>query len=186
MVSTASARDRYASSAVSSRTSNTSAAPYSVVPEAAVRPVAAVAAAGGSRVGGIWTERTSGRAAGSRIDHVSSRRPMRVLVTGATGFVGARAAERFVELGHEVHALVRRPGAAPAGTRELVGDLARVDGFADRLRGIDAVVHAAALVEPLPPGQSADLINRAATIELARAARAAGCRGFVFVSSVMA
>jgi nucleoside-diphosphate-sugar epimerase len=111
---------------------------------------------------------------------------MRVLVTGATGFVGARAAERFVALGHEVHALVRRPGAAPAGTRELVGDLARVDRFADRLRGIDAVVHAAALVEPLPPGQSADLINRAATIELARAARAAGSRGFVFVSSVMA
>jgi UDP-glucose 4-epimerase len=111
---------------------------------------------------------------------------MRVLVTGATGFVGARAAERFVACGHEVHALVRRPGTAPAGTREVVGDLARVERFAGQLRGIDTVVHAAALVEPLPPGQSVDLINRAATIELARAARAAGARGFVFVSSVMA
>jgi UDP-glucose 4-epimerase len=111
---------------------------------------------------------------------------MRVLVTGATGFVGARAAERFLALGHEVHALVRTPGTAPAGTQEVVGDLAAVERFAGGLRGIDAVVHAAALVEPLPPGQSVDLINRAATIELARAARAAGARGFVFVSSVMA
>ncbi len=44
---------------------------------------------------------------------------MRALVTGASGFIGGVLCEQLREHGHEVVALVRRPGSAPVGTREL-------------------------------------------------------------------
>ena len=38
---------------------------------------------------------------------------MRVLVTGASGFIGGVACATLRERGHEVVALVRRPGSEP-------------------------------------------------------------------------
>ena len=48
---------------------------------------------------------------------------MRVLVTGASGFIGGVLCAKLLEEGHEVDALVRRPGSEPAGVRPLAGDL---------------------------------------------------------------
>jgi nucleoside-diphosphate-sugar epimerase len=48
---------------------------------------------------------------------------MRVLVTGASGFIGGVLCEELLKRGHEVIALVRRPGSEPPGTRGAVGDL---------------------------------------------------------------
>jgi nucleoside-diphosphate-sugar epimerase len=52
---------------------------------------------------------------------------MRTFVTGASGFIGRALCARLLERGHEVSALVRRPGSEPPGTRGVVGDL--IDGF---------------------------------------------------------
>jgi nucleoside-diphosphate-sugar epimerase len=48
---------------------------------------------------------------------------MRVLVTGASGFIGGVLCEELLKRGHEVIALVRRAGSEPPGTRAVVGDL---------------------------------------------------------------
>ena len=48
---------------------------------------------------------------------------MRVLVTGASGFLGGVVCDELLERKHEVHALVRREGSQPPGTAALVGDL---------------------------------------------------------------
>jgi nucleoside-diphosphate-sugar epimerase len=48
---------------------------------------------------------------------------MRILVTGASGFIGGVVCRRAIEQGHEVTALVRRPGSEPAGTAAVAGDL---------------------------------------------------------------
>jgi nucleoside-diphosphate-sugar epimerase len=48
---------------------------------------------------------------------------MRVLVTGASGFIGGVLCEELLTRGHEVVALVRRPGSEPAGTQAVVGEL---------------------------------------------------------------
>jgi nucleoside-diphosphate-sugar epimerase len=53
---------------------------------------------------------------------------MRVLVTGASGFVGGVACAELRRRGHDVCALVRRPGSEPAGTKAVHGDL--TDGAA--------------------------------------------------------
>ena len=48
---------------------------------------------------------------------------MRVLVTGASGFLGHAACSELASRGHEVLALVRRPGSEPPGTTAVSGDL---------------------------------------------------------------
>lgn len=76
---------------------------------------------------------------------------MRVLVTGANGFVGTRVVARLLGRGHRVRALVR-PAASLAGVTwanevELArADLRDPDGLKDAVARIDAVVHLAAAV----------------------------------------
>ena len=55
---------------------------------------------------------------------------MRVLVTGASGFLGSAVCAALAERDHEVSALVRRAGSEPPATRAVRGDL--TDG--ERLR----------------------------------------------------
>jgi nucleoside-diphosphate-sugar epimerase len=76
---------------------------------------------------------------------------MRVLVTGATGFVGRRLVPRLVSAGHEVTVLVR---AVPrlGDLRELPvriveGDLTTGAGLVAAMADVDCVVHLAAAVK---------------------------------------
>lgn len=74
---------------------------------------------------------------------------MRVLVTGGTGFLGGRVVEHLAARGHEVCALVRDPGAAPAiapSAERVAGDVTDRDSVGRAARGCGAIVHAAALV----------------------------------------
>ena len=48
---------------------------------------------------------------------------MRLLVTGASGFLGNVVCDELLERDHEVHALVRREGSEPPGTAAVAGDL---------------------------------------------------------------
>jgi nucleoside-diphosphate-sugar epimerase len=54
---------------------------------------------------------------------------MRILVTGASGFIGQTVCAQLLARGHEVGALVRRAGSQPPGTRALAGDLADAAGL---------------------------------------------------------
>ena len=71
---------------------------------------------------------------------------MRVLVTGASGFVGHAACRELLARGHEVRALVRRPGSEPEGTVAVAGDLTDVGALAAAVRAAapEGVVHLAA------------------------------------------
>jgi len=66
---------------------------------------------------------------------------MRVLVTGATGFVGSHLIEYLSGCGFETVGLTRRPVGRDAPGRFVVGG--SEGGFQEHLDGIDAVVHAA-------------------------------------------
>jgi nucleoside-diphosphate-sugar epimerase len=58
---------------------------------------------------------------------------MRALVTGASGFIGGALCAELLARGHEVAALVRRPGSEPPGSRAVHGDLADGVALAERV-----------------------------------------------------
>jgi nucleoside-diphosphate-sugar epimerase len=69
---------------------------------------------------------------------------MKVLLTGATGYVGSRVAAKLVARGDQVIGVARSPNRAkalPTGVQPLVADLSEVDRLAVAARGVDAVIH---------------------------------------------
>ena len=113
---------------------------------------------------------------------------MRVLLTGASGFVGRHLARDLLERGHAVRAPVRHPTPLPPAVEQPpIGDLAGPVDWAPLLDGVDAVVHAAAIAHTGPslPDDLYDRVNRDAVLALAEAARGR-VRRFVFLSSIRA
>ena len=75
-------------------------------------------------------------------------RPTRCLITGASGFIGARLCERFAVAARQDHVrMVRNPASAAAlvasGQRAAVADLLKPAQVAQALQGCDAVIHLA-------------------------------------------
>lgn len=103
---------------------------------------------------------------------------MRVLVTGATGFVGRGLVPRLVAANHDVRAVSRADH----------GDLAAPIDWTPFLENVDAVVHLAGQAHATSklPDEHYDRVNHRATADLACASHAAGVRRFVFVSSIRA
>lgn len=65
------------------------------------------------------------------------------VVTGAAGFLGSVLAETLLARGRRVRALVRRRGAAPPGTEEVVADLRDPSSLRAALDGAERVFHCA-------------------------------------------
>jgi nucleoside-diphosphate-sugar epimerase len=114
---------------------------------------------------------------------------MLLALTGATGFIGQYLLREMPKRGHRIRALLRRPASLPMETASaVIGDLARPQNMSAALAGVDAVVHSAGLAHAMSgvPEDDYRLLNTEATIGLARAARRAGVKRFVFLSSIRA
>src|SRR5215470_5464054 len=70
---------------------------------------------------------------------------MKILIIGASGYIGSHVAAAFADAGHDVSALYR-PGSAPlpAGYRRVSGDLAEPGSLTTAATGYDRVIHAGA------------------------------------------
>jgi UDP-glucose 4-epimerase len=109
------------------------------------------------------------------------RRPMKILVTGSAGRVG-RAVFVRLALEHEVLGLDR----SPASTVQFTGDVGDARLLRQALRGVDAIVHVAALHAPhvgFADAAEFERINVAATRLLGELAADAGICRFVFTST---
>lgn len=125
---------------------------------------------------------------------------MRLLVTGATGFLGQALTRRLLADGHSVRAACRRRPDPVTGFEiapdpgidwQPVGEIGPDTPWQPALAGVEAVVHLAARVHVLRRENADALalyrrVNTDSTLALARAAVAAGVRRFVFVSSIKA
>jgi UDP-glucose 4-epimerase len=70
---------------------------------------------------------------------------MTILVTGATGLVGARLLPRLVEAGLNCRALIRRGKQAPSGVAGVEADLLDPASLAPAVEGVSAIIHLAAV-----------------------------------------
>ena len=116
---------------------------------------------------------------------------MRVLVTGATGFVGTAMVERLVRDGRYVtRAAVRRADNLAVPNVEVeMGDLAPGTNWTPALADVTAVVHLAARVHIMRetdanPIDAFRRTNVVGTLELARQAADSGVKRFVYLSSI--
>jgi uncharacterized protein YbjT (DUF2867 family) len=108
-----------------------------------------------------------------------------IAVTGGTGFVGSHLIEHALAEGHELRALTRRPRPDRAGVTWVEGALGNADSMAALVRGTDAILHIAGVINaPDRAGFAAGNIE--GTRVLIAAAEAAGIRRFVQVSSLTA
>lgn len=106
-------------------------------------------------------------------------------VTGATGFVGRALLEQTCRRGIPVRALARREQAPCEGVEWLRGDLADEEALGRLVMGASAVLHIAGVVNT-PDPMGFHVGNVTGTETLVEAARKAGVRRFIFVSSLSA
>mgnify|MGYP003705976295 FL=1 len=107
---------------------------------------------------------------------------MRVLVTGATGFLGARCMRVLAENGLSPIATGRRAEAAPEGFPFIPADLASSDTLA-AVPSVDAVVHCAARSAPWGPRAAFERDNVLATENLLHWAERTGVKRIVHIST---
>jgi uncharacterized protein YbjT (DUF2867 family) len=111
---------------------------------------------------------------------------MRVLVTGATGYIGGRLVPRLVAAGHDVRVLVRRPERLRdvpwASDVEIVeGDLVDSAAVERAVAGVDAVYY---LVHGMAAGGDFEAVERTAARNVAEASAAAGVRRIVYLGGL--
>lgn len=121
---------------------------------------------------------------------------MRVMITGATGFVGSHTVVEAVGVGHDVRAFVRDRAKLDAVlarhdvtvTDVVTGDMTDPDAVAEAVDGCDAVVHTAAQIGVSAAGHSHhdSTVNADGVRHVVGAAIEAGCDPIVYTSTTSA
>ena len=109
---------------------------------------------------------------------------MKLAVTGGTGFVGQHLLRIAAEGGHEVRGLTRAPREAEPSVHWIEGALDRPETLAKLCSDADAIVHIAGLISGSK--EEFDTVNVGGTAAMIEAARAAGVRRLVHISSLAA
>ena len=115
---------------------------------------------------------------------------MRILVTGAGGFVGRPLCRELFRRGYQVTGAMRSRGQlSTAGETVVVGEIDASTKWADALKGVDTVIHLAARVHVMKDKAADPLteflkVNLYGTANLAQQAVNTGVKRLVYVSSV--
>jgi len=107
----------------------------------------------------------------------------RILVTGATGYVGGRLLTTLLERGEDVRCLARRPEAVPPrpGLDVVAGDVLDAEAVRRALEGVEVAYY---LVHAMGSPESFEQLDRRAAAIFAGAARNAGVRRIVYLGGL--
>lgn len=110
---------------------------------------------------------------------------MKVLVTGATGYIGSRLVTVLQECGHEVRVLLRHPSDKRWGpeVEQVAGNLAEPTSLREVAQGVDVVCHLGGGMRP--SDGDAFLVNVRGTTELMADAIRQHVRRFLFCSAAV-
>lgn len=112
---------------------------------------------------------------------------MRVLITGASGYLGRALVAAFCAGGHETVAFSRHATSSGVPGEAFDGDVRDAAAVARAADGCDAVCHSAALVSVWRPRREEfDEVNVGGLRRVLDAARSAGIRRIVYTSSFLA
>lgn len=115
---------------------------------------------------------------------------MKVLVTGATGFVGQRVVHELASAGHQARILVRKPFSGPAKAlvaqyriEEVAGDVSDPGSLREAVKGTDAIIHLVGIISEA--GQTTfENVHTRGTQNMVTAARECGVERFVHMSAL--
>jgi uncharacterized protein YbjT (DUF2867 family) len=109
----------------------------------------------------------------------------RVLLTGATGYVGGRLLRALEDRGYRVRCLARKPehlaSRVAAQTEVVAGDVASGEGIAEALSGVETAYY---LVHSMGSAGGFEEVDRRAARNFGAAARAAGVRRIVYLGGL--
>jgi nucleoside-diphosphate-sugar epimerase len=114
---------------------------------------------------------------------------MRVLITGANGFLGSHVADRLASDGHELRLLLRRTSKTEflegLEYERADGDIRDARSLEAAAEGVEGVVHCAGLTSARTEREYGE-VNELGTKDLVDAALRAGVQRFVYISSLAA
>jgi uncharacterized protein YbjT (DUF2867 family) len=111
---------------------------------------------------------------------------MKILVTGATGYIGGRLVPRLLESGHDVRCMARRPGKLAgrswyADVEVVEADALDPSSVKDAASGCDAAFY---LVHSMAAGKDFADRDRKAALNFREAAQAVGMQRFVYLGGL--
>ncbi|MBL4770662.1 MAG: NAD(P)-dependent oxidoreductase [Planctomycetes bacterium] len=112
---------------------------------------------------------------------------MKILITGATGFLGGAAARHLTAKGHQVLGTGRSESAGVLLEKDGIefqpADIRDAGKILELIRGNDAVIHCAALSSPWGRAAEFDSINRLGTDHVIKACQESGVTRLVHIST---
>jgi uncharacterized protein YbjT (DUF2867 family) len=114
---------------------------------------------------------------------------MKILITGASGFIGSHLTDALFKSGHEVVACVRHPEPAKQrwqGITAIKTDFSRdheMNDWLPRLQGVDVVINAVGIIRETK-GQTFEALHTSAPCALFKAAAQTGVRKVIHISAL--